>query len=271
VVTSADEARALATAEAGDWSVETVKTDDEAIAALPPAPQPVTDVYAPLVEKLKRAHTPELAEGFKVAILNYSEHFNLEAEYASHYDREVVEAKRDRYIQTLKEETQVAPPLIHPVTLCVDAIVSKGQMIDMLRATEGHIAEQQLKARLHERRLAGEMISPEEELDYSPHERDDAHLDVDYGDVMIGRYIWQLFPHLEGDADALIKDRRFENLPQYPNPLFRISHQYEKELPLHRKAEREIWESLSAYYAVQQKIEDAEKSKVWPALAGISA
>eukprot|EP00994_Dinema_validum_P006234 NODE_451_length_1676_cov_167.413030_g330_i0.p1 GENE.NODE_451_length_1676_cov_167.413030_g330_i0~~NODE_451_length_1676_cov_167.413030_g330_i0.p1 ORF type:complete len:511 (+),score=149.66 NODE_451_length_1676_cov_167.413030_g330_i0:65-1597(+) len=240
----------------GDWAVEVLADEQAPEAPTPPAPSPKPDMYTPILDKMTIAENPETKLKFREALLEYQSHFDVDAEYESHWDREVVEAKRDRYLNALAaaQERNNIPPL-NPVSLTIQHIIAKCEMVDALRQQEYYIAEQQLLARLHERRLAGEPITEAEELDYMPHVRDDVHLEQDYADVTYGRYIWQMFPHLEADENALIQDRAFADLPEERDPLAKIMQASEKQLPTYKKLEQRVWDTVETRLALERKSE----------------
>eukprot|EP00992_Anisonema_acinus_P015988 TRINITY_DN9971_c0_g1_i1.p1 TRINITY_DN9971_c0_g1~~TRINITY_DN9971_c0_g1_i1.p1 ORF type:complete len:318 (+),score=83.76 TRINITY_DN9971_c0_g1_i1:681-1634(+) len=250
--------------EQGDWEVEIVADAEPPAPAPAPVAEPRPDPYLPLIDQIAVANRPENQTAFQQALLNYPSLLPLDEEYANQFDREIVEAKRDRYLAAVQraQGSSRLPPL-NPITLVQQHLVAKGDMIDELRRQEAYIGEQQLLARLHERRLAGEPVTELEELDYRPHVRDDVELDRDYADVTYGRYIWQLFPHVEGDEDVLVADRQFGDLPAYKDPLASVLLRHERALPLHKKLEREIYDGVAGRLAVQKKVEDAAAGKEW--------
>nr|6TDU_H Chain H, ATP synthase subunit d [Euglena gracilis]6TDU_h Chain h, ATP synthase subunit d [Euglena gracilis]6TDV_H Chain H, subunit d [Euglena gracilis]6TDV_h Chain h, subunit d [Euglena gracilis]6TDW_H Chain H, subunit d [Euglena gracilis]6TDY_h Chain h, ATP synthase subunit d [Euglena gracilis]6TDZ_h Chain h, subunit d [Euglena gracilis] len=211
-------------------------------------PTPVTNVYAPMAEKLALKSNPELKVLFKEALLQPAKLLPLDVDYQCSHDREVVEAKRDRYLTALVEAEQ-APPL--PFTpdvlqLQLEHNVLKGELIDRLRALEYTIVTEQLQARLHERRLRGDVIDEWEELDYHPLVRDDTYLAIDFGDPTFGRYIWKLFPHTDGDEECMFKDTRLDVLPPQVNPLNAILAQHTAQTPVHRSLEKRLWTEVRA-------------------------
>jgi hypothetical protein len=250
--------------EIGEWAVEVVQSEP---AFDPPKfypPRKVVDPYKPLVEKMKALTSAETAEAYKQALLDYGNHFDLDAEYASHYDREVVEAKRDRYLNALVAAQTAPLSAINPISVSIEYAVTKGELIDKLRVAETRVAEYQLQARLHERILAGEPVTEEEKLEYRPHERDEMELDRDYGDDSIGRYIWVLNPQMEGNPDCLIQDLRYKDLPPVVNSVAKVLAEYEKTTALLKKAERAACAKLFATLAVRKMHEDKASGKFWP-------
>lgn len=266
VVVSNPEQQLVATegTEIGEWAVEVIQPEAEEEPAKFYPPRKVVDIYKPLADKLATLNSPDTAEAFKQALLNYGDHFDLETEYASHYDREVVEAKRDRYINALVAAQTAPVPVINPITLALDYAVAKGELIDHLRVTETRVAGYQLQARLHERILAGEPVTLEEMLEYRPHDRDDAELEREYNDFVTGRYWWQLYPQMDGDPDCLIKDLRYKDLPPQVNSRAKMLAEYEKTVPLVKKAERAAFAKIYAALAVEKKDEDTKSGKLWP-------
>jgi hypothetical protein len=250
--------------ETGEWAVEHIQPEPEFEPPKFYPPAKIADPFKPVAEKLKKVTAPETADLFNQALLRYGEHFDLPAEYASHYDREVIDAKRDRYLATLNRARVATIPVINPVNLAISYAVKKGELIDALRVVETQVAGYTLKARLHERKLAGEPITMEEELEYQPHLRDEFELDRDYCDPSTGRYIWQLHPQMEGDPDCLLKDIRYKDLPPRVNSLAKMLVDYEKAVPSHVKAERALLNDIIAVLSLKQKEEDNKNGKMWP-------
>jgi len=239
----------------------TVWEDDRATALTPVEPSPVapkwpaipvTNVYAPMVEKLTQQTNPELRALFAAALLQPAKLLPLGADYQSTHDREVVEAKRDRYLTALVEAERAPPLPFKPdvLQLQLEHNVLKGVLIDKLRSLEYQIVREQLQARLHKRRLNGEVIDQWEELDYDPFHRDDHYLAVDFGDPSSGvRYLWKLFPHLEGDEDCLLKDRRLEGIPPRAFPLNTILAEHLQRTPAHKTLEKRLVTDVAAAQA----------------------
>lgn len=216
---------------------------------VPTAPpvKTVANEYGPMAQKLEARSGGELQAAFSIALLNPAELLPLNTDYECTYDREVVESKRDRYYSALLA-AQNAPPLPYMpdvAQLQLEHSILKSQLVDFLRQQEFYIANQQLLARLHEKRLAGEIISDWEAQDYQPHVRDDSELATDFGDPTSGRYIWKLFPHLDGDEDALIKDTRFDAMPEEVDPLNTILANHLAATPMHKKLEAKLMTEVS--------------------------
>eukprot|EP01004_Peranema_trichophorum_P003380 NODE_2373_length_1600_cov_117.040623_g2040_i0.p1 GENE.NODE_2373_length_1600_cov_117.040623_g2040_i0~~NODE_2373_length_1600_cov_117.040623_g2040_i0.p1 ORF type:complete len:490 (-),score=93.70 NODE_2373_length_1600_cov_117.040623_g2040_i0:68-1537(-) len=235
LITSGEEVKPTST------FTELVAPEPEAVAQ--PQKRTFLDSFTVHIEKLNKIK--ENQTQVSQALLNPSEAFNLEEEYSSHYDREIIESKRGRYFSAIKDLLHLKYPLeVDPIKVKLENTITKGQLVDLLRQQEYYIGEETLLARLHARRLEGEIIVPDEELDYKPHVRDDTELAMDYGDPITGRYLWKLFPHLDLDEEALLNDRRFESLPAEQDPLNKILENHEKSLSLHQKLERKLLNAI---------------------------
>jgi hypothetical protein len=206
----------------------------------------VNNPYASMAVKMEQKNGAELKAQFKMALFNPSALLPLDSDYATTYDREVVESKRDRYMDALVKESSVKYELPDVTQLMLEHNILKSKLVDFLRAQEFQIAGQQLLARIHERRLAGEVITQMEEMDYSPFVRDDAELATDYADPTMGRYIWKLFPHCDGDEDALCKDTRFEHEPEDVDPLNAILADHLAASPAYAKLEKKLFTQVAA-------------------------
>lgn len=220
------------------------------VAMAPPA-KDVPNVYASMAAKLESQGNAELKAAFQQALLQPAELLPLDTDYECTWDREVVESKRDRYYAALlAAETAPALPYMPDVLqLQMEHNILKSQMVDFLRQQEFWIANQQLLARLHEKRLAGEIVNDWEAMDYSPHVRDDAELATDFADPTTGRYIWKLFPELDGDEDCLLKDTRFDAIPEEVDPLNLILAESLQATPLHKKLEKKLLTEVSGQLA----------------------
>jgi len=231
--------------------VPTESTEIELPVPSAPAPKDVPNVYAAMAEKMEQRSNAELKAAFSQALLQPSELLPLDTDYECTWDREIVESKRDRYYTALVA-AETAPPLpFMPdvLQLQLEHNVLKSQMVDFLRQQEFYIANQQLLARLHERRLAGEIINDWEAMDYEPHVRDDAELATDFADPTTGRYLWKLFPHMDGDEDCMIKDTRFDAIPEEVDPLNLILADHLQATPLHKKLEGKLMTQVTSALA----------------------
>jgi len=224
--------------------------EEVAVVSAPPA-KTVANVYDAMATKLEQRSGADLQAQFKQALLRPSALLPLDSDYATTYDREVVESKRDRLLTALVE-AETAPPLPYMpdvLQLQLEHNILKSQMVDYLRQQETYIAQQQLLARLHERRLAGEIISDWEALDYEPHVRDDSELATDFADPTTGRYIWKLFPELDGDEMCLMKDTRFDAPALEVDPLNLILAEHLKATPIHAKLEKKLFTEVTSKLA----------------------
>lgn len=224
-------------------------TDD--IPVTPPVKPVFNDVLAPFLNTITKS-TENKAE-FAEALLYHTNNLKLKDEYASHYDREVVESKRNRYYSALLNAKDYKLPLhFDPVKIKLENTIVKCQQLDFLRQQEYYIGEEQILGRLHERRLAGEYILEEEELDYMPHVRDETELSVDYQCYFVGRYFWKLFPHTDLNEFALVHDVRFTDLPTEQDPLNRVLEEHEKNMSLHQKLERRLLTQLRIEHGAEE-------------------
>eukprot|EP00997_Jenningsia_sp_PLL12_P004404 NODE_188_length_2224_cov_123.742989_g161_i0.p1 GENE.NODE_188_length_2224_cov_123.742989_g161_i0~~NODE_188_length_2224_cov_123.742989_g161_i0.p1 ORF type:complete len:420 (-),score=159.33 NODE_188_length_2224_cov_123.742989_g161_i0:106-1365(-) len=222
-----------------------VEVEEEAM-AVPTVPV-INNSFAALVEKINNVTSAEHQAKFSEALLHPLPTDVLEAEYASHWDREVVESKRDRIYSALQRahSAAVVPFPVDPIRIKLESTVTKCELVDFLRQQEFLIGEEKLQARLLMRRIDGEHIPEEEALDYSPFVRDDTELSHDYAAYEdSGRYLWRLFPHVAEDPDCLLKDLRFFQLPEDTHPQNGILAKQLKSTPLHKELERRVMLSI---------------------------
>jgi hypothetical protein len=216
-----------------------------------PSPPVRTNVYAPMVEKLEGQSGDVKAE-FSAALLNPGSLLPLDVDYAGTHDREVVEAKRDRYYSALLQAESAPPLMLDALQLELEHVIIKSQLVDELRTLEYKVAGEQLLARIHERRLEGEYITELEALDYNPHARDDFWLDEDFGDHTDGRYIWTLYPQLDGDEELYTKPLQYmlsKVVPREVDPLSEIMVEHMKGTPQYKALEQQLMDRVSSELA----------------------